>query len=270
MDIWSRQKLLITPEQQKALFNSRVLVAGVGANGSVAAEAIVRIGVTKIILADPDRVEKNNLNRQNYTADDIGRLKVEALKNRLVNIQPDIAIDTYPQGITLDNAEALTRACDVMIENCDYYPAKILLSRHAQKHGKPVVHSAGGAVRGAVTVFKGEHTYEKLFGLPTSGVADADLDGIDFKAHRKKVVERFGTNLFNKEISAQLSASQYSQWPTMSGACDIAAHIASLQCLWLIIEKEESLIRAPTVLMFDVRTLEFKFKDFSLEEDVFF
>ena len=270
MDIWSRQQLFITPEQQQKLLNSRVLVAGVGANGSVAAEAIVRIGVGNIILADPDRVEANNLNRQNYTADDIGQFKVDALKRRLISIQPEVAIQTCSEGITLSNAEKIMGACNVVIENCDYYPAKILLGRLGQRHVKPIVHSAGGAVRGSVTVFQGEHTYEKLFGLPTSEAKDADLENIDYVTHRKKVVERFGANLFDQETSAQLSAGQYRQWPTMSGACDIAAHIASLQCLWLIINKEEHLIKAPTVLMFDVQTMEFKFKDFSKQKDVFF
>lgn len=270
MDIWSRQQLFITPEQQQALQDSRVLVAGVGANGSVAAEAIVRIGVGNIILADPDRVEINNLNRQNYIADDIGQPKVEALKKRLVSIQPNLNIQVHPEGVTLINAETLVRNCDVVIENCDYYPAKVLLSRHCNKHKKPQVHSAGGAVRGAVTVFQGDQTYENLFGLPTAGVADADLHTIDFITHRKKVVERFGASLFDQEISDKLMSGQYMQWPTMSGACDIAAHIASLQCLWLILKKDEYLIKAPIVLMFDVQTLEFKFKDFSPGKDVLF
>ncbi len=270
MDIWSRQKLFITHEQQNTLQNSRVLVAGVGANGSVAAEAIVRIGVGTIILADPDRVETNNLNRQNYTAGDIGHPKVDALKKRLLNIQPDLDIQVHPQGISMDNAETLIQACDVIIENCDDYPVKVLLSRHCQKQNKPQIHSAGGAVRGAVTVFRGAQTYETLFSLPTAGVSDADLGAIDYTPHRKRVAERFGANLFDKETARKISANQYVQWPTMSGACDIAAHIASLQCLWLIIKKDEHLIEAPTVLMFDVRTLEFKSKDFSSKNEVVF
>ncbi|MDY6905332.1 MAG: ThiF family adenylyltransferase [Thermodesulfobacteriota bacterium] len=270
MDIWTRQQPFISPEQQQTLQNSRVLVAGVGANGSVAAEAIVRIGVGTVILADPDHVETNNLNRQNYTAADIGRPKVEALQDRLRSIQPDLNLQVYPEGVTPANAEPLITACDVVIENCDDYPAKVLLSRLCQRQNKSQVHSAGGAVRGAVTVFQGDHTYETLFDLPTAGVADADLGTLDYTAHRQNVVERFGANLFDEDIVQELTADSYAQWPTMSGACDIAAHIASLQCLWLLIRQPQHLILAPRVLMFDARTLEFKFKDFASQKKVTF
>lgn len=262
MSMWDRQRNFINNEQQDCLKNSTVLVAGIGANGSVAAEDLVRVGIGNIILADPDVVELNNLNRQNYTSQDIGRLKVDSLKSRLKSIHPSLSIETIKDGVTTKNINNLITKCDIVLDCCDNYPAKILLSRRCAMNQIPLVHSAGGAVRGAVTVFNGDLTYEAMFGLPSLGVADSDLEQIDFTSHRKTVVNRFGANLFDKKTKSHLSSKAYVQWPTMVGACNIAAHISVLQTVWLAINTIEHIIYAPNILLFDARTLEFTIKNF--------
>ena len=270
MNIWTRQEAFIKPDEQKKLANSCVLVAGVGANGSVTAETLTRVGVGTIVLADPDHVEVNNLNRQNYTANDVDKLKVSALKERLLAIQPELTVQLVPEGITLKNALSLVESCDVILDCCDNYPAKVILSRCGKRLNKAVVHSAGGAVRGAVTVFSGSQTYEKLFELPTIGIDDNALNEVDFIQHRRKVIERLGANLFDKQTKANLFKEQYAQWPTIVGACDIAAHLSALQTVWLLLKQIEYLILAPKVLVFDARTCQFEKKDFSKQKEHFF
>lgn len=71
----------------------RVLLAGAGI-GSNIAETLLRIGFETITLVDGDVVEESNLNRQNYTEEDVEKPKVEALKKRLLSINPNAQIST--------------------------------------------------------------------------------------------------------------------------------------------------------------------------------
>jgi sulfur carrier protein ThiS adenylyltransferase len=102
-------------------------VAGAGGLGSNAAIALIRAGVQNIVIADYDNVEKSNLNRQYFFADQIGMPKVEALKINALRINPDCNITTHCVKITPDNAVELFSGCDLIIEALDNADQKIML-----------------------------------------------------------------------------------------------------------------------------------------------
>ncbi len=91
--------------------------AGLGSN---IAETLLRIGSETITLVDGDVVEENNLNRQNYTEEDLGIPKVEALKKRLLNINPKAQISTINTFIDHDNVENIVSEHDVAINTLDF------------------------------------------------------------------------------------------------------------------------------------------------------
>jgi hypothetical protein len=80
--------------------NARIHIVGCGSVGSTIAENLARCGVTKMTLWDFDKVENHNIVNQMFNQNDVGKLKVEALKDMLVDINPEIAdgIDMKPEG----------------------------------------------------------------------------------------------------------------------------------------------------------------------------
>jgi len=109
------------------LENVCVGIAGAGGLGSNAAMALIRAGVQNIIIADYDRVERSNLNRQYFFIDQVGMLKVEALKMNALRVNPDCNITTHCVKVTPDNAVTLFSGCDVIIEAFDQADQKIML-----------------------------------------------------------------------------------------------------------------------------------------------
>ena len=77
-----------------------LIIVGVGGVGSVAAEMLARCGVGKLILYDYDKVELANMNRLFYRPEHSGMMKVEAAKETLLQINPDVVIEAYSYNIT--------------------------------------------------------------------------------------------------------------------------------------------------------------------------
>lgn len=94
-------------------------IAGLGGLGSNCAASLVRSGFRKLILADFDKVEYSNLNRQFYFIDQIGLYKTDCLKTNLLRINPDLDITLMTRKITLDNAAVVFADCGVVVEAFD-------------------------------------------------------------------------------------------------------------------------------------------------------
>lgn len=117
--LYSRNRIYITPEQQEKIRNTRILLGGAGL-GSEIAECALRIGFEKITIIDGDKVELSNLNRQNYTREDIGIYKAEALAMRLLAINPEADIAYHNEFITAKNVAQLINNCDIAINALDF------------------------------------------------------------------------------------------------------------------------------------------------------
>ena len=105
----------------------RIGIAGVGGIGSNVAVNLVRSGIDWLRLVDFDRVEASNLNRQFYFADQIGRLKVEALAENLRRIRPDLTIEAVAERITAHTCRRLFTGCDLVVEGLDRTADKKML-----------------------------------------------------------------------------------------------------------------------------------------------
>ncbi|MCK4887216.1 MAG: sulfur carrier protein ThiS adenylyltransferase ThiF [Planctomycetes bacterium] len=126
------------------LVNATVGVAGLGGLGSVVAECLLRSGIGKLIIADFDAVDKSNLNRQRYFADQVGKLKVEAAKENLLRINPKAVIESYNQKITAENAPRIFAEATVVAECLDEAEQKqMLVETILTKTDKAVVSASG-------------------------------------------------------------------------------------------------------------------------------
>lgn len=113
--IFQRAELLLGSETMELMAQQRVIIFGVGGVGSWCAEALVRTGIRQLTIVDFDSVDITNVNRQLMaTTRTIGQVKVEALKERLLSINPDAEIVALQQVFTEETA------ADFHLDNYDY------------------------------------------------------------------------------------------------------------------------------------------------------
>lgn len=147
-DIFSRTQLLVGREAMEALRRQRVIVFGVGGVGSWCAESLVRSGIRRLTLVDPDRVCASNINRQLMaTTRTIGRLKAEALRERLLEINPEAVIEVRAERYSADNCNSFPlNDYDYVVDAIDSLDCKALLIRRACE-GTARLFSSMGAAR---------------------------------------------------------------------------------------------------------------------------
>lgn len=153
---YSRHLLLpeVGEEGQKKLENSRVLVVGAGGLGSPICLYLAAAGVGTIGVADFDRVDESNLQRQIlYRESDIGRLKTEAAAERLLERNSGLNVLTYSEGITEENAETILAEFDIIVDASDNFKTRYLINDTCLALGKPDVYGAICEFAGQITVF---------------------------------------------------------------------------------------------------------------------
>lgn len=148
------------------LREKRVFVAGAGGLGSNVAISLVRAGVSDLTVADFDRVEPSNLNRQQYFRDQVGMLKVDALKENLLRINPDLKIKTISEKITFSNCDVIISASAEIIFECfDRAEAKAMIASFCMKKrpGIPVITVSGLAGTGDCKTIKVRKRHPNLW-----------------------------------------------------------------------------------------------------------
>lgn len=137
---YDRNYLYITPEEQKRLAECHVLLAGCGI-GSNIAECALRLGFERLRLVDGDSVSISNLNRQNYTQQDVGKLKAESLAKRLQAIHPQAAVEAVPAFMDIRNIEDCLYGIDVAVNALDFTSdLPFLFDRVCAHRQIPVIH----------------------------------------------------------------------------------------------------------------------------------
>lgn len=115
-------------DRLRAIFSkAKVGIAGAGGLGSNCAVALVRAGVRRLVIADPDKVAAANLDRQYYFRSQVGEYKVDALAANLAAIEPDAEISIHRIGLDPESLRALYADCDVIVEAFDGAEAKAML-----------------------------------------------------------------------------------------------------------------------------------------------
>lgn len=142
---FSRTELLIGKEALEKLQNSRVAVFGIGGVGGHVVEALVRSGIGAIDLIDNDTVSLSNINRQLVaTLKTVGKYKVDVAKEHILDINPDIKVETYKVFYTPETAENFNfKNYNYIVDAIDTVVGKIELVVNAKKCGVPIICSMG-------------------------------------------------------------------------------------------------------------------------------
>ena len=150
-DFFSRSEALLGAEAMKALRTKRVIIFGVGGVGSWCAEALVRTGLTHLTIVDGDTVQPSNINRQlPATRATLGVPKVEALKERLLSINPDAEIEAVAEFYHDDDENLKSKILhhQYLIDAIDSVDDKVHLILYASRvRGMKVFSSMGAALR---------------------------------------------------------------------------------------------------------------------------
>lgn len=144
-DQFSRTRMLLGPENMRILAFAKVAVLGIGGVGGHCAEALIRSGIGAIDIFDNDRVSLSNMNRQLIaTHSTLGRYKVEVMKERLLDINPNAQIGAFRLFYLPETAEQIDiSAYDYIVDAVDTVRAKLELVCRAQAAGTPIISSMG-------------------------------------------------------------------------------------------------------------------------------
>lgn len=155
---------------QLKLLKGKVLLVGAGGLGSPCAQYLAAAGVGTIGLIDHDVVEVSNLQRQViHGMSSLGKKKVDSAKARMLDINPNITIDTYNEMLDESNVDDLFSRYDVIVDGCDNFQTRYLINDACVKHKRPNVHGAVFRFEGYVTVFdatSGGPCYRCLYPAP--------------------------------------------------------------------------------------------------------
>lgn len=205
-DLFIRNKGYVSDEVQEKIRSTRILIAGCGI-GSTIAEAAVRIGFEHIILADGDKVDVHNLNRQAFSYVDVDNYKVSALAKRLSSINPNLSVKEFNGWIDGDNVEELVNGCDLIFDTIDFLDLETITALHdqANKQRKPII-SAVSAGWGAAAIYfppnESACNFRTLFGLPQTG----SVKNASYVEHFAVFIERISEYLEEDVVKAMQKA----------------------------------------------------------------
>jgi len=156
-------------EGQERLKASSVLIVGLGGLGSPVALYLAAAGIGRLGIIDDDRVAEHNLQRQVlYGTSSIGQAKAAAAHQRIRDLNPHVNVEPYEERLTTQNALALVRGYDVVVDGTDQFATRYLVNDACVIVGRPCVHGSVHRFEGQVSVFAAPNgpCYRCLFPSP--------------------------------------------------------------------------------------------------------
>lgn len=154
---------------QAKLHAGSALVVGTGGLGSPVLLYLAAAGVGRIGVVDFDAVEASNLQRQIiHGSSTVGELKVESARERMLDLNPYLQVDTYAEALSSENARQMAAPYDVIVDCSDNFPTRYLTNDLSVFTGKPLVYGSIFRFEGQVSVFDARTgpCYRCLFPAP--------------------------------------------------------------------------------------------------------
>ncbi len=240
---------ILTAEQHRRLPDTSVAVAGVGGVGGITVERLVRLGIGRVHITDPETFEIQNLNRQVFSSEaTIGVSKCEVFERELRAINPDLVIRAWPEGLTEENSAEFCDA-DVVLDCVEYMLPRFSVHLHdgARKRGRPVVSVQAIGFGSTVMVFSPDGpTFRQWLGYPETTDAGA------IQVAPEKFCPTLPAYITMETVAAVLAGEMPS--PSTSVGVSTAASLASMATLALLLDLGEPPL-VPDYLAFDPYSL---------------
>lgn len=159
---FSRTEILIGKKGIEKLNKAKVVIFGIGGVGSYVVEALARVGVGHLILVDFDKVDITNLNRQiEATHSTIGKLKIEVMKERILDINPNAKVEIYkPDEIEDGEENIIDNTMKYVVDAIDTMTSKLKIIEKAKKEKVPIISATGTGNKLDPTMFEVEDIYK--------------------------------------------------------------------------------------------------------------
>ncbi|MFM9863621.1 MAG: HesA/MoeB/ThiF family protein [Micropepsaceae bacterium] len=168
-EMTTRNRGFVSEAEQERLHKASVFIPGVGGMGGAAFMALLRAGVGRFVIADLDKFDVSNLNRQLFaTLATVGQLKAEAAKTYAHQVNPDVQIERFGAEWT-DKLDAILPAADVVVNGMDDSAAGVHLYRRAAHFRKTVIDAYASPLPSVTVVSPGAPRLEQRLGYPTQG-----------------------------------------------------------------------------------------------------
>ena len=245
-EAFQRNRGLIGDVEQKKLRNCRVAIAGLGGVGGVHLTTLARLGIGRFTIADPDRFEAANFNRQcGATLANLGRNKAEVMAEEALGINPELDLRVMPEAIDAGNVKDFLSGADIFVDGLDFFAidARRLVFRSAAERGIWAV-TAGpiGFSTAWLTFDPAGMGFDEYFDLRDgmTPLAEAIAFGIGLApvaTHRHYI------------DFAEVDAVRH-RGPSASLACELAAGVAAAETLKVLLGRG-NLRPAPFYSQFD-------------------
>ena len=159
---FSRTELLIGKDGVEKLKNAKVAVFGIGGVGSYSVEALARAGIGHLVLVDFDKYDITNINRQlGAYQSTIGRYKVDVMKERIQDINPNITVEIYrPEEIEGENSSIIDSTFSYVVDAIDTMKNKLNLIEKCNKENVRIITATGTGNKLDPTIFEVTDIYK--------------------------------------------------------------------------------------------------------------
>ena len=245
-EAFSRNIGWLLQEEQELLRHKKIAIAGMGGVGGVHLLTLVRLGIGAFHLADFDHFDIANFNRQvGASTSTLGKPKVDVLASMAKDINPELELTLFPDGVDRDNLAAFLKDVDLYVDGLDFFAFSARQQTFAMcaALGIPAITAAPLGMGAAVLNFMpGQMTFEEYFGwgdLPDNEKALRFLVGLAPSGlHGQYLVDPTAINLAEK------------RGPSTIMGCQLCAGVAATEALKILLQRGQ-VLAAPHGLHFD-------------------
>lgn len=246
LEAFSRNIGWVTRDEQQRLRTSRVAIAGLGGVGGSHLLTLTRLGIGRFTLAEYDTFELANFNRQAGAAmSSIGRPKLDTLIERARDINPELVIDSFPDGIDAGNMDAFLADADVYVDGLDFFAlnARRGIFDACGRLEIPAITAAPLGMGVALLNFlPGYMSFEDYFGM----------DGRSEEEQLVRFLVGLSPAMLQRGYLVDQSAVDFAarRGPSTPMACELCAGVAGTEVLKVLLKRGRQ-IAAPRGLQFD-------------------
>jgi molybdopterin/thiamine biosynthesis adenylyltransferase len=223
----------LTPHEQHTLGSSRLAIAGLGGVGGPHVLTLCRLGVGKFYIADFDHFEIQNFNRQvGATVSTLGQPKIEVLARMARDINPELEIRTFPEGVTAETLDAFLHGVDVYVDGLDFFAveARRMVFAACHARGIPALTAAPLGMGVALLYFdpKGM-SFEEYF----------RLEGQPRQEQLARFIAGLSPAMLQRGYLVEPSAVNFAEerGPSTAMACELCAGVMGTEVLKILLKR---------------------------------
>ncbi len=243
---FSRNLGWVTENEQGRLREKRVAIGGLGGTGGLHLVTLARMGIGRFHLADLDRFESVNLNRQaGAFVSTLGESKVDVMAKTARDINPDAELALFPEGVHDENVDAFLDGVDLYVDALDYFAfdTRRIVFRRCAERGIPAITAAPlGMSVALVNFLPGGMTFDEYFQLDSDDVLERAL----------RFLVGLSPALLQRTYLADPTRVKLGEkaGPSLAAACHLCAGVTGVEALKILLGRGD-VLAAPHGLQFD-------------------